>query len=126
MNQEAGAHADADREREYVGGSAPRDDAAVQGDGAIGQREEEARMAREEELRANLEQAREDSEKARLDFVATREARSDLDAATQARQRWEIARSRERRIEQMLLTIPGRGRFDAGRRSGGTVRRNAS
>ncbi len=63
---------------------------------------------REDDLDARLSGARAEAEAARLEFLALRGATAGDDEVRRARRRWDDARARERQLEQLLLTLPGR------------------
>jgi len=63
---------------------------------------------REDDLDARLSGVRAEAEAARLEFLALRGATAGDDEVRRARRRWDDARARERQLEQLLLTLPGR------------------
>ena len=73
-----------------------------------------AAASREAELADRLSDARAEAEAARLDFLAAQGDALGDTAVRSARQRWDNARQHERRLEQLLLTIPARHAPGAG------------
>ena len=86
----------------------PSSDAAAPG------RTIESPAGREDDLDAHLSGARAEAEAARLAFLALRGAAAGDDEVRGARRRWDDARARERRLEQLLLTLPGKLEHRAG------------